>query len=90
MQPAVEGGIWGPYLWGLCLPCLSLSRIHCQTFWERSVASRGRRGEETPSPPLLMERLHDVLPWLKETDTQNHRDSQGRHSNVSVSGVALT
>lgn len=58
------------YLWGLCLPCLSLSRIHCQTFWERSVVSRGRRGEETPSPSALIDRLHQVPPWLKEGETQ--------------------
>lgn len=59
-----EEPVW-TYLWGLCLPCLSLSRIHCQTFWERSVASRGRRGEERPSPLALIARL-----LLKEGETQ--------------------
>ena len=53
------------YLCGLCLPCLSLSRIHCQTFWERSVASRGRSGEDTPSSVALTGRLDKVLQRLK-------------------------
>lgn len=54
------------YLCGLCFPCLSLSRIHCQTFWERSVATRGRRGEDTPSSEAFTGRLDKVLQRLEE------------------------
>lgn len=52
-------------LCGLCLPCLSLSRIHCQTFCERSVASRGRHGDDMPSSVALTGRLYKVLQRLK-------------------------
>lgn len=53
------------YLCGLCLPCLSLSRIHCQTFCERSVASRGRHGDDMPSSVALTGRLYKVLQRLQ-------------------------